>query len=625
MNKPQQQPNHRWEKLFWGIILTGIPLIFIPTLIDPLMLSRFLMLTGILLLAIIVFLLANFRKKSSFDFAILRYRIFLLFALYGVFSILSIIHAVNPSEAVFEISKIFLKLIFWIVATALLVRKPSGVRTITRSITLGAGILAIMAIAQYFDIAFTSFPGKYVLKATMVNKNLLATFLALSVPFLLYGIVNTKGYWSVLSMAALMSAGFVISISQTRSSWVAVVGSLLLTTLFVLKYRKAVKLPARLITFYKKRLFYVANILLIVIALSVVAHTTYTREHQVLQKELTGAFLKTASIDIRMALWKKTLSMIADHPLLGVGAGNWKIHIPAYGMEGLPSESGKLNYVRPHNDFLWVFSETGIMGFLAFLSIFAIQFYYLYRLLFHTSDPTNKLLAVLMGWGLVSYLLIAFFSFPGERIAHSVYLLTMMAIITMLYHQHFPVKAVMRHRAVNALAFVVSVSLLFSMYVGWVRMESELYTKKGLQAQNRHHWAESIPELTKAISPFANMHPAGTPIIFYRGLAHAHLDSIRNALQDFQSAEKVHPYHILVKNNLAAAYQRTGDSEHAIAVLQDALEIAPHMEDVLLNLTAIYYRTGNYTKAYETIRRCNPNSRNPKVRQFRQAIEKKLK
>ena len=72
---------------------------------------------------------------------------------------------------------------------------------------------------------------------------------------------------------------------------------------------------------------------------------------------------------IRISMWQKTLKLIRDNIIIGVGPGNWKIVFPSDSIDGLPDKTMfKTQYfVRPENDYLWVFSEVGIVGFLAFL------------------------------------------------------------------------------------------------------------------------------------------------------------------------------------------------------------------------------------------------------------------
>jgi len=74
-------------------------------------------------------------------------------------------------------------------------------------------------------------------------------------------------------------------------------------------------------------------------------------------------------------MWEKTALLIQEKPFTGVGAGNWRIIFPKNGVTGLFHESKQVFFKRPHNDFLWVFSENGLFGFLAYVGMFLSAFF----------------------------------------------------------------------------------------------------------------------------------------------------------------------------------------------------------------------------------------------------------
>ena len=57
-------------------------------------------------------------------------------------------------------------------------------------------------------------------------------------------------------------------------------------------------------------------------------------------KYITGTYENLSSVNERFVLWKKTLQMVKEHPLTGVGLSHWKLVIPRYGMENLRSAEG---------------------------------------------------------------------------------------------------------------------------------------------------------------------------------------------------------------------------------------------------------------------------------------------
>jgi O-antigen ligase len=61
----------------------------------------------------------------------------------------------------------------------------------------------------------------------------------------------------------------------------------------------------------------------------------------------------------RIQMWLASLRMIRDHPLLGVGLGQVRQSLVAYGCD--------LGYAHPHNDLLNVMANAGFLGLAAFM------------------------------------------------------------------------------------------------------------------------------------------------------------------------------------------------------------------------------------------------------------------
>lgn len=74
----------------------------------------------------------------------------------------------------------------------------------------------------------------------------------------------------------------------------------------------------------------------------------------------------------RADLWSVATDVIADHPVLGVGAGNFPIVAPQYAAEPINLPLARLVVDTPkvaHNTYLGVFADLGIVGLLAFVMI----------------------------------------------------------------------------------------------------------------------------------------------------------------------------------------------------------------------------------------------------------------
>ena len=77
-----------------------------------------------------------------------------------------------------------------------------------------------------------------------------------------------------------------------------------------------------------------------------------------------GPGMEVGSLQQRMVMWRTTIRMVQDHPIFGVGTGGfldgYRPHMPDSGWQRF--ESGD-----PHNQYLKVLGEQGVVGLAAFL------------------------------------------------------------------------------------------------------------------------------------------------------------------------------------------------------------------------------------------------------------------
>jgi O-antigen ligase len=71
----------------------------------------------------------------------------------------------------------------------------------------------------------------------------------------------------------------------------------------------------------------------------------------------------------RMAHWQAGWAMAMDHPLVGVGPGNYEAVYPRYYLGDWLEPLG-----HAHNYYINTFAETGIIGLVAFLGFIATMF-----------------------------------------------------------------------------------------------------------------------------------------------------------------------------------------------------------------------------------------------------------
>lgn len=116
------------------------------------------------------------------------------------------------------------------------------------------------------------------------------------------------------------------------------------------------------------------------------------------------------SSQVRLYIWRDTIPMILERPLLGHGPDNFAEpfgpHIDEDLKAAITSASGQVHAVdRAHNDFLQIAATTGLLGLAAYIWIFVSYFAHAYRC-------GGWPLAALSG-GVLAYILQLQLSFPS--------------------------------------------------------------------------------------------------------------------------------------------------------------------------------------------------------------------
>lgn len=155
---------------------------------------------------------------------------------------------------------------------------------------------------------------------------------------------------------ALVIGGMLVVFQTGRSGLVALVVMLLVGT--VLMFRKRIAIPLG---------FAVVALVAIALALSPVQKERFHRAVQELSS--TDQMAASTSMGIRILLWRDTLQMIRERPLLGWGLGRYEAAHAEIIALGQGHSASLPPYADPHNQFLRFWVETGIPGLLAFLAL----------------------------------------------------------------------------------------------------------------------------------------------------------------------------------------------------------------------------------------------------------------
>ena len=566
------------------IFIAIIPLIVSFSTSDPTLAIRFLALSCVVSCVFFYYLLTN---KSIYK-EVVVHPAMLAFLVVIIAYIFSAFYNGFGSESIYIILKLFLSYVFAIIMIQFIMQE--GFKSLLNSFLF----FSLLLSAIYFYQIFTHYSDimsikvdwrrKYefdAIAATMGNKNLLSSIQFLMLPILIYILYTGNRVLKISCGIAIIL--FLITIFQTQTRTVLFALGIFSISFFSLNKEK-------LNNKYFIRLL-VGSALLFGSGYAVMKYTNKI-DSFILEIKKTLAFNSSE----RYILYDSTLRLIADHPVFGVGPGNWKIDVSnfdLYTKDRAYFKAGSTFAQRPHSDFLWVFSEGGFIAGIAYILLFLILLKDSYYL--HKNDQDSifysLLFSCIFGYGFISLV-----DFPFERFSHNIIFFVLASFIIA-----GKIKST-KTKISNGFKFLFFAVCCFSVYISSVRYNGDLHLANAIQYKSKGDWKYVIKAIDKAYNKtYYEIENTSTPLLWYRGVAYFNLQKYDLAHKDFMSAYKVNPYHVHVLNNLATSYQMKGDSKKAKKYYLDVFRISPTFKESRINLAAILYNEKKYVDALDMI------------------------
>ncbi len=349
--------------------------------------SPTLYLTDVFIVLILAFwfVQTRFHKKKHPKSKSVKYQNWLVVFLVLVFIGLNILLAIRPELAVYKWVKIveFIFIGFFITR----IEEFDFTSWVLKPLSYSLIAVSLIALAQFGlqrtvggflywlgernftiitpGIATFSLRGRELLRPYSIfpHPNVLAGYLSASVLLLAYS-SKEKFKKTLYFRISLVISLVVILLSFSQGAWVAL--SLVALLLFIGVFSDSFLKKACVGIFFTTIVF---SIMLPVVS-----------------DRLTIGSYQTETIKHRLYLAKSSGILIADRPVLGVGAGNFILGLVE--VENFPSVSW---WLQPsHNIFLVIFSEMGIIGLALFIALLFVTFKKI------LSEKDRKLLAPLL-------------------------------------------------------------------------------------------------------------------------------------------------------------------------------------------------------------------------------------
>ena len=288
--------------------------------------------------------------------------------------------------------------------------------------------------------------------------------------------------------------------------------------------------------------------------------------------------IDNSTIQSRMHYWKASQGMFLDNPVTGVGAGQWKIAYPGQGLKGTNDSvmNGATSIVRPHNDLIWLLSETGI-GVLFFIALIGLCLIHLFR---HKGQLIFGLTTIaFVGYGLAE--------FPLERAT----LLIPFAVA--LGYFSSTSKVILSTTKLPGL-ICTSALLFYSIFISYSRMNGEKDASLALDGYQSKNTKKMIQYSASARSPFFEMDIFNNPMPYFEGLGilmeagqNPSSSALKKCAAKFQEALEIHPNHLLSLNQMGQIRRIEGNLTEAHDYYDQVLSMSPRNTSAALRLIEI--------------------------------------
>lgn len=487
--------------------------------------------------------------------------------------VLSVFQSVNPVASLLPVVTHVAGFLFFILLLNGLDR--AGFETVVRTACVVAVAISAFGLMQFVGIGTRWVPSGGLPSSTLGHRNLAAAYLVGFLPLTLWVWMGKKrpfaiGLWGV---GVGLEGAFLLA-TRSRGAWIGL-GCALLTFLVLGLYRRFYVHWTR-----SHRITLIAACVL-GLGISILPAEMEDKVGAAMwggkQGVMTAVFsvFESGGDKGRLAMWQRTLEMISDWPIMGIGSGNWKFIYPVY------SQGDMINVRvaphRPHNDFLWIWSELGTVGLVAYLFLLWKLFQTGFRRLKTWNDPmlAGALLACLTG-----ILVNSFFSFPMEFPATWLPFYLALAGLGL--------GASPRQYNVGLRLWAVVAVLVLGLGITFKQIQFGFHALPMRIAFARSAWEETLRQADAALA----WGPFDEEAFLMRGQAHAGLGNLRQARRDYEQGLVYHPNSIGLWNGMGQVRQQMGDRTGAAQAFYRALDLDPKLGEIYNNIGTLHAQSG---------------------------------
>lgn len=592
-----------------------------PLLIIPSTLWEFVFIRNIIFycFSLILIFLCLFGRGNERDGLKITRGLILIF-LFIVIRIVSGIFGIDPHNSFFGSQTrmggnlSYILLFGWFLALLFFLRSREEWNKFFKiSVIIAAGVSVFAVIQAFFPEGFGILEGKaegvsfwaHRLTGTLGNPIFLSGYLLPHIFLSGYlaaeeKFIKRKFVWAALAIFLAV----IVFLTGTRGALVGLAASAFVLTVIGLRY-----LYRHNKGLFKKCLF--AS----VIAAAILIIIVFVINRWLLNSSINGYIYRTiysGTALTRFIMWKIGILGFFDKPILGWGAENYSyVFSKFYNPELLKFSFYETWADKPHNQFVEVATETGIIGLTLFLGIFIAFFRDIQKLI---KNNQEKFLSYLFFVGaLVAYASHIFFAF--DTIESRIIIFGLLAYIVFLRTTESQAKNIVALGSgytKTILMIIVIVAGISMWLIGIKTLRASFYASAATNALADNNYGKSVKYaalLDKIKTPYSNGNwEVFSDIILQKDAGGQIPRSILQALlpiitKNLKVVADKYPENFSYNYRLAQMYHLSGTyisrsyNEKSIEYLEKSKKISPQRQAVSLFLAQVYFSIGEIDKA----------------------------
>ena len=321
----------------------------------------------------------------------------------------SVCFANNFSESIVNFSRLLIVLMTIINLIFLLYDRLYLIYKISIIIGVSLFLISFFNLKELFN-AKTILDGLTNLKGNTGNINIFSASILMKTPFALIGILYFNKWTKYFLILALIMGILCILLTGSRSALISLVFQIIVFAFFNFKLNGIKKNSIKNFTLVIFSLFLSFGISRLI--LNPITKTNENSRYESAFSRIKNISTNNTSETQRLNYWEGAIKLTKQNWLTGVCLGNYKI-------ESIPLESKYYDInnlsIHPHNDFLEIFSETGVLNGFVYIFMFGLIFIQNIKKIYSSLSNDEKTISFLVLMLFVSYFIDSAFNFPLYR------------------------------------------------------------------------------------------------------------------------------------------------------------------------------------------------------------------